>query len=113
MSQSKPWKSFAASLALAALSTAPLVATAGPALSGPSIVKLSSTVTFAAHKLPANAAVTLAVITPGGAEAHHSHVTTASGTLKVSVTAAQSGPHQVKLLDSGGRQLAAAMFIAQ
>lgn len=108
------WKLHASGFALvtALLASGGALAT-GPSLSGPSVVTASTLVPLNAISLPANAAVTVAVTSPSGQEAHYSHVASAAGSLAVSVQVGQSGRYQVRLLDSGGRQIAATMLIAQ
>lgn len=85
----------------------------GPSLSGPSVVGASAMVPLAARSLPASSAVTVAVTSPSGTEAHFSHVAGTDGTLAVNVQAGGAGRYKVRLLDSGGRQIAATMFVVQ
>jgi len=85
----------------------------GPSLSGPSMAKSSAMVPLSARSLPAGSAVTVAVTSPGGSEAHYSQVSGADGTLAVNVKAGGAGSYKVRLLDSGGRQIAATMFIVK
>jgi hypothetical protein len=114
MNLRKDWKVQASGFALVtALLASGGALAAGPSLSGPSVVAASTLVPLNAMSLPANAAVTVAVTSPSGQEAHYSHVASAEGTLAVSVQVGQSGRYQVRLLGSGGQELAITMFIAQ
>ena len=85
----------------------------GPSLSGPSVANASAMVPLSARSLPAGSAVTVAVTSPGGSEAHFSHVSGADGTLAVNVKAGGAGSYKVRLLDSGGRELVATMFFVK
>jgi len=77
-----------------------------PVLGGPSVLQVREVATVNGSGLPANTAVTVMVIAPGGAKASFGAVTDDKGRLQHRVGANASGRWEVVLLDSGGRQLA-------
>ncbi len=100
-------RALAATLVLS-LSAAVHVQAAGPVtLNGPSIATVAQPVQFTVRGLPANAAVSVAVTTPGGQESHHGAVAKPDGTLDHALHTAAPGLHRLRVLDSGGRELAA------
>ncbi len=85
----------------------PTLAQKQPAsLGGPSVIKVSEVATVSGSGLPINAAVTVVVTAPGGANASFGAVTDAEGRLEHRVAATAAGRWKVAVLDSGGRQLA-------
>lgn len=103
----------AALVSMLAVVGSPALSSEKASVSGPSVARAGNTVTLNARALPGGAAVTLAVTTPGGREAHYSAVAGADGTLAVPVKAGAAGIYEVRVLDSGGRTLASTSFNAQ
>lgn len=95
-----------AAILLAALPFAP-AALAGPSIAGPSVAAVATTPALSGRGFAPNAAVTVAVRAPGGAEAHHGAVVAADGTLRYALPVTRAGGYTVRVLDSGGRELAA------
>lgn len=79
--------------------------------SGPSVAKVSETVTFRGSALPPNAAVTVLVAGPDGQTAGMGAVAQADGTLSYTFSSPRTGAHTLTLTDSGGRALASAAIV--
>lgn len=79
---------------------------------GPSVMRLNESAEFNGGGFAANSAVSISVTAPGGAEAHFSTVVGANGKLVYQVAAKTPGVHTVKVLNSSGRTLATARFVA-
>ena len=82
-----------------------LSAQAAPSFAGPSIGHASQPADFVGRGFQPNAAVSVSVTAPGGAEAVYGAVVDAKGVLRYRLTAAQPGTYQLKVLDTGGRML--------
>ena len=99
----------------AALVALPLLASAQPSkptLSGPSVVSSAKQVEFSGRGFAPNSAVSVSIARAGGAEAHFSAVVGADGSLSYKPTVGAAGPHVLKVLDSSGKVLATANFMA-
>lgn len=84
---------------------------AKPTFSGPSIVPAGKTVSFRGTGFKPSEALTVAVTTPEGGEAHFATVADAKGELNYRVAARSAGTHAVRVLDSGGRLLSETRFV--
>lgn len=91
---------------------APPPATIPPSLAGPSILAGGAAGTFDAATLPPGASVTVVIRQPDGTETARSAMVDAGGRLSQEITPASGGLHTVRVLDSSGRELAAANFIS-
>jgi hypothetical protein len=80
--------------------------------SGPSVARLSEGAEFGGRGFSPSSAVSISVTLPSGAEASYGAVVGADGTLKYTIAPSVAGNHTLKVLDSGGRQLASLIFIA-
>ena len=87
-------------------------AQAGPTFSGPSVAKVSEAAVFSGSGYAANAAVSITVTQPGGAEATYGAVAGPDGKLSYSVPASTAGVYVVKVLSSSGTTLSTVNFIA-
>lgn len=102
----------AAALLLCILSAAPVLAQKrealadAPVLGGPSVLKVEEAATVSGTGLPANTAVTVVVVAPGGAKSSFSAVTDAKGRVDHRLAANASGRWEVLVLNTGGRELA-------
>lgn len=104
--------SFFGSVALVgALSLSWPGAIAKPSFSGPSIVPAGKTVSFRGSGFKPSEALTVAVTSPEGAEAHFATVADAKGELNYKVAARSAGTHAVRVLDSGGRLISETRFV--
>ena len=83
-----------------------------PSIAGPSILMGGAPAKFDAAGLPAGTAVTFIVRDPRGAESSYGAVVGDDGRLSQTVTPGGQGVHTVRMVDSSGRELAAADFIA-
>ncbi len=83
---------------------------APPSLGGPSMVRVASNVVFQGSGLAPNSAISMAIALPNGSESHHGAVADANGRLSYSLSPSATGIHTLKVLDSGGRTLATAVF---
>lgn len=79
---------------------------------GPSVARLAEGAEFGGRGFAPNSAVSISVTLPGGTEASYGAVVGADGTLKYTIAPSVAGNHTLKVLDSGGRQLASVIFIA-
>lgn len=94
-------------------STIPAAAlAAGASIAGPSVVRQAQTAVFTGSGFAANAALSIAVTAPGGAESVFSAVSGADGTLRHTLSTGASGMHRLRVLDSAGRELAKLDFVA-
>ncbi|MDC6170209.1 hypothetical protein [Paucibacter sp. XJ19-41] len=105
----RPLNAFLVCAALS-LSSAALAA---PSFSGPSVGKVSQATVFSGKGFVPNAALTVLVKRPGGAEAGFSAVATPEGALSYSFVPAASGVHALTVTDSAGRSLATAVLNAR
>ena len=99
-------------LVCAALSVSS-AALAAPSFSGPSVGKVSQATVFSGKGFVPNAALTVLVKRPGGAEAGFSAVTTPDGALSYSLVPAATGVYALTVTDSAGRSLAKAVLNAR
>lgn len=83
-----------------------------PFFSGPSVAKVSESVTFAGKSFAPGSAVTVFVKGPDGVSAGYSAVTGSDGGLKYTLVLRQGGTYTVTVADSGGRTLATAVVVA-
>jgi hypothetical protein len=93
-----------------ALSLATPGAIARPAFSGPSVVQAGQTVFFRGSGFKPNEALTVAVTSPEGSEAHFATVADAKGALYYKVAPRGAGFHALRVLDSGGRLVSETRF---
>lgn len=99
-------------LVCAALSVSS-TALAAPSFSGPSVGKVAQATVFMGKGFVPNAALTVLVKRPGGAEAGFSAVATPEGALSYSFVPAATGVHALTVTDSAGRSLATAVVTAR
>lgn len=81
-----------------------------PSLSGPSMARAAEVAEFNGRGFTPNAAVSIAIRAPGGAESVYGAVAGADGSLTYRLTPAAAGAYQIKVTDSGGRVIASATF---
>jgi hypothetical protein len=89
---------------LAAAQSAP------PSLSGPSMARAAEVAEFNGRGFTPNAAVSIAITQPGGAESVYGAVVAGDGSLTYRLTPSAPGTYQIKVTDSGGRVIARATF---
>lgn len=76
-----------------------------PSISGPSTASRQQAANFTIGGLPPGAAVSVAVVSASGQEAHFSAVADASGTLSHRLVPTSAGSWKLKVLDAQGRVL--------
>lgn len=94
-------------LCSAALAAVASSAWAAPSLSGPSVAGARTPAVFSGSRFAPNTAVTIAIRSPSGAEAHYGAMVDAQGRLEYRFVPREAGLHSLRVLDSGGRQLSA------
>lgn len=99
--------------AVAGLLMAAVATAATPYFSGPSIAKLAAGATFSGKGFAPNAAVTVMVRAPNGAEAGFSAVAAADGSFTYKYMPTIAGVYAITVTDSSGKALAKAIFNAR
>jgi hypothetical protein len=91
----------------------PAAAPPPPSIAGPSILIGGAAATFEGASLPARNAVTIFVRYPDGRETSVSAMVGDDGRISQTLIPEGEGVHAVRMIDSSGRELATANFIAQ
>lgn len=81
-------------------------------IGGPSLVRTAQAATFTGQGFAANSALSISILAPGGSESVYGAVAGADGTLNYQISPRTVGVHQLRVLDSSGKVLAHANFIA-
>lgn len=100
----------AASLLAGTMSTV-TAAPQAPSISGPSTASRQQPANFTIGGLPPNAAVSVAVVSASGQEAHFSAVADGAGSLSHRLVPTTAGSWRLKVLDAQGRVLASTTVV--
>jgi len=87
-------------------------ASSAPSLAGPSVSMDRSAQAFEGRGFVRNAALAVEVRAPDGSIAQYGVVADGRGVLRFNVSPTMNGAHQLRVLDSGGKELARAVLNA-